>query len=89
MGDSDREDVGFKYGWESGHYDTTKWTYYVSKEEPMQFRTLGVVKKMLAEEGDRVYWYIAFENVQRTNQVFNNLQEAMAWVVACTMGEKP
>ena len=79
----------FKYGWETGHYDTTKWTYYVSKEEPMQFRVLGGVKRFLSEKDDRVHYYIAFENAQRTNQVFNNLQEAMAWVVACTMGEKP
>lgn len=89
MGDSNREDVGFYYAWETGRYSTTDWTYYVRKEHPLQFRVLGIVKRDLAMRGPRLHHYVAFENAQRTNRKFTNLEEAKAWVVACTMGEKP
>lgn len=89
MGNSDGKDVGFKYEWSGDEFTTTKWTYYVSREEPMQFRVLGVVKRDLAMRGPRLHHYVAFENAQHTNRKFTNLEEAKAWVVACTMGEKP
>lgn len=89
MGNSDGEDVGFRYEWSTGHYDTTNWSYYVKKEHPLQFRVLGIVRRELSHSEEHLHEYTAFENAQHTNQAFTNLEEAKAWVVACTMGEKP
>lgn len=90
MGDSNSEDVGFYYEWSTGHYDTTNWTYYVRKEHPLQFRLLGIVKRELNRKTiGATHCYVAFENAQHTNQMFDSMNEAKAWVVACTMGEKP
>lgn len=89
MDDSSSEDVGFYYAWETGHYSTTDWTYYVRKEHPLRFRVLGIVRRELSHSEEHLHEYTAFENAQRTNMVFPTLAEAKAWVVACTMGEKP
>lgn len=89
MDDSNSEDVGFRYEWSTGHYDTTNWTYHVTKQYPLHWRLLGIVRRDLTESGPQLHHYVAFENVQHTNMVFPTLEEAKAWVVACTMGEKP
>ena len=89
MDDSNSEDVGFEYEWSSDSFMTTSWTYTVGKNNPLQFRLLGLVKRDLAESGPQLHHYVAFENVQHTNMAFPTLAEAKAWVVACTMGAKP
>ena len=89
MDDSSSADVGFKYEWSGDSFSTTNWTYTVGRVHPVQFRVLGIVKRDLTEEGLRLHHYVAFEDVQRTNMIFTTLDEAKAWVVACTMGAKP
>ena len=81
----------FKYQWTTGHYDTTNWSYMVTRKGGLtQFRVLGIVKRELSRTvGGANHCYVAFENAQHTNQVFDSIHEAKAWVVACTMGEKP
>ena len=81
----------FEYSWNTGHYDTTNWTYMVTRNGGLtQFRVLGIVKRELSRKiAGALHCYVAFENAQHTNQEFNDLNEAKAWVVACTMGEKP
>lgn len=89
MDDSNSEDVGFYYEWSADSFMTTSWTYHVMRHDPPYFKLLGIVKRGLAESGPQVHRYLAFENVQYTNMAFPTLEEAKAWVVACTMGEKP
>lgn len=89
MGDSNSEDVGFKYQWTNDTFMTTSWTYTVTKEKPMQYWQLGTVRRAVTQSGEQIHEYVAFENVQHTNMSFPTLAEAKAWVVACTMGAKP
>lgn len=91
MGDSNSEDVGFRYEWSSIEFTTTNWSYHVKKDKPLQFRLLGLIRRELTtdENAERVHHYHAFENAQHTNMFFPTLAEAKAWVVACTMGAKP
>lgn len=80
---------GFDYYWGNDTFMTTSWTYTVGKEYPLQYRQLGNVRRVLAESNDYLHEYLAVEHVQRTSMTFRTLNEAKAWVVACTMGEKP
>ena len=89
MGNSDGEDVGFKYYWSTDSFMTTSWPYTVGKDDPLQYRQLGSVQRELSHSEEHLHEYVAFENVQYTNMAFPTLAEAKAWVVACTMGEKP
>lgn len=89
MGDSNGTDVGFEYEWSGDAYTTTQWSYHVIKRGRLAWRLLGVVRRDLSHSEEHLHEYTAFENVQHTNQVFPTLEEAKAWVVACTMGEKP
>lgn len=89
MGNSDGEDVGFKYYWHTDTFMTTSWRYTVGKDDPLQYRQLGSVQRHLSDSEEHLHEYVAFENVQYTNMAFPTLEEAKAWVVACTMGEKP
>ena len=89
MGDSNREDVGFRYYWHTDTFMTTSWRYTVGKDDPLQYRQLGSVQRHLSHSEEHLHEYVAFENVQYTNMAFPTLEEAKAWVVACTMGAKP
>ena len=91
MDDSSSEDVGYAYSWSADTFMTTSWTYHVKKDNPLQFRLLGIVRRELTtdENVERIHHYHAFENVQHTQMFFPTLEEAKAWVVACTMGAKP
>ena len=89
MDDSNSENVSHVYAWSGDTFMTTNWTYHVTRHDPPYFKLLGIVKRVLAKSGPQVHHYVAFENVQHTNMSFPTLAEAKAWVVACTMGEKP
>jgi len=81
----------FKYEWSSSEYLTTSWRYHVSRQDPLHFRILGLINRELTtdEDAERIHHYHAFENAQHTSMYFPTLDEAKAWVVACTMGAKP